>query len=167
MLVYAGLRGESPLEALRGVLTGKPGAVPSGTPVTVSGASGGSLASGTGIVAAGANTAVQVALRQVGQPYRWGGGEPGGFDCSGLISYAYNSAGMKIGRLTSWGFASSPKFRKVRMQEAMPGDVLWHPGHVVMFIGNGQIVEAPHAGAKVRTRSFRPSEFSLALHYVG
>lgn len=175
LLIYAGLRGENPLAALRSVLTGSPAPVPAGKPVTVDWLGGGDWGSGTfggtGIdPTTGAGTAaraVQIALAQVGKPYKWGGKGPASFDCSGLISYAYIQAGLLTGYLTSWGFASSPKFRKVGRQEVAAGDVLWRPGHVAMYIGNGQIVEAPRTGIPVRTRVVKPTEFALTLRYAG
>jgi cell wall-associated NlpC family hydrolase len=173
LLIYAGLRGENPLAALRGVLTGSPAPVPAGKPVTVelpnwsggTGDWGSGTFSGTG--AAGVGKAVSIALAQVGKPYKWGGKGPSVFDCSGLISYAYIQAGLMTGYLTSWGFATSTKFRKVKRQEVQAGDVLWRTGHVALYIGNGQIVEAPRTGIPVRTRTVKPTEFSLTLRFVG
>jgi cell wall-associated NlpC family hydrolase len=166
LLVYAGLRGESPLESLRGVLTGKPQPVPEGTPVTVSGASGGSLASGTAIVGSGAAaSAVPIALAQVGKPYRWGGTGPNSFDCSGLIYYSYRKAGLQAPPRTSWGYAGSRLFRQVSRAQVSAGDVCWHPGHVALAISNTQVVEAPHAGVPVRTREI--SGFVIYYRYVG
>jgi cell wall-associated NlpC family hydrolase len=173
LFVYAGLRGENPLASLRSVLTGSPAPLPAGKPVTVdvpawSGGSG-DWGSGdfSGTSATGVGHAVQVALAQVGKPYAWGKSGPNSFDCSGLVSYAYIQAGLLQSRLTSWGFASSPKFGKVRAQAAMPGDVVWKPGHVALVIGAGQIVEAPRTGIPVRTRTYRPTEFVLTLRYKG
>jgi cell wall-associated NlpC family hydrolase len=169
LLVYAGLRGENPLTALRSVLTGSPAPVQPSKPVTVDWLGGGDWGGGTfeGAPATGVGRAVQVALAQVGKPYRWGATGPDRFDCSGLISYAYMQAGLLQSRLTSWGFASSPKFGKVRAQAAAPGDVVWKPGHVALVIGPGQIVEAPRTGIPVRTRTYRPTEFPLTLRYKG
>lgn len=170
LLIYAGLRGENPLTALRGVLTGSPAPVPAGKPVTVDVPSdwgGGDFGTGTDAGTGIAARAVQIALAQVGKPYKWAGKGPDTFDCSGLVSYAYIHAGLMTSYLTSWGFATSPKFRKVKRQEVQPGDVLWRLGHVAMYIGNGQIVEAPRRGIPVRTRVVKPTEFSLTLRFVG
>jgi cell wall-associated NlpC family hydrolase len=166
LLVYAGLRGQQPLEALRGVLTGRVEPVPAGKPVDVPGAQDGAGASRTSIAVPGAvGRAVDIALQQVGKPYRWGGVGPNSFDCSGLISYAYNHAGIRIGRLTSLGFAVSPKFRKISRNDVQAGDVLYKPGHVALAISNSQLVEAPRTGIPVRTREI--SGFTMYLRYAG
>lgn len=172
LLIYAGLRGENPLAALRGVLTGSPAPVPAGKPVTVDWLGGGDWGGGTfgtdTTTATGTTAkAVQIALAQVGKPYKWGGKGPSSFDCSGLISYAYIQAGLLSSYMTSYGFSVSPKFRKVPRQSIQAGDVMWKMGHVALYIGNGQIVEAPHTGALVRTRMVGPREFSLVLRYAG
>lgn len=165
LLVYAGLRGESPLESLRGILTGSPAPVPSGKPVTLDLPA--DTASRTGVAASAvAGRAAQIALQQVGKPYRWGAVGPDRFDCSGLISYAYNHAGASgFGRMTSAGMAVSPKFRKISRSEVQAGDVLYKVGHVALAISNSQLVEAPRTGIPVRTRSI--SGFSMYLRYVG
>jgi cell wall-associated NlpC family hydrolase len=164
ILVYAGLRGENPLEALRSILTGSPAPVPSGRPVTLDVPSGGASV-GSGAVTGNLGKAVQVALAQVGKPYRWGGAGPNSFDCSGLISYAYRQAGMDIGRMTSATFAVSTRFRKISRAEVRAGDVLWKLGHVALATGPNSLVEAPRRGIPVRTRSI--SGFTMYLRYTG
>jgi cell wall-associated NlpC family hydrolase len=168
ILVYAGLRGESPLESLRGILTGSPAPVPKGTPVELVLPSAGSGGSGTLGVEPGssaiASKAASIALRQVGKPYRWGASGPDRFDCSGLISYAYRQAGSNIGRLTSWGFMISPRFKKISRGQVKAGDVLWKPGHVALAISSSALVEAPRTGIPVRTRAI--TGFSAYLRYA-
>ena len=165
ILVYAGLRGENPLEALRSVLTGSPAPIPSGTPVTLELPS--DTASRSGVASSAvAGRAAQIALQQVGKPYRWAAAGPDRFDCSGLISYAYNRAGASgFGRMTSAGMAVSPKFRKISRSDVQAGDVLWRVGHVALAISNSQLVEAPRTGIPVRTRAI--SGFTMYLRYVG
>ncbi|WP_433760098.1 DUF4226 domain-containing protein [Nocardia sp. CA-135398] len=109
--------------------------------------------------AAGASTAgqkaVEVAMAQQGDPYVWGAEGPGSFDCSGLMQYAAAQAGVKIPRVASAQYQQLPK---VNPADIRPGDLIFpdaqfnngNPGHVMMYIGNGQCVEAPHTGDVVK-----------------
>lgn len=95
-----------------------------------------------------AGIAVRAALSRLGMPYVWGATGPDRFDCSGLVQWAYRQAGINLDRTTydqiHHGFA-------VPRSHVQPGDLVFpHAGHVQMAIGNGLVVEAPHAGADVR-----------------
>ncbi|MGK5499557.1 NlpC/P60 family protein, partial [Streptomyces sp. URMC 125] len=97
-----------------------------------------------------ASAAVAAARRAVGAPYAWGQAGPHAFDCSGLTSWAYAQAGVSLPR-TSQGQLHAG--RRVPFEEALPGDlVVYGPdaGHVGMYVGGGQVVHAPHPGARVR-----------------
>ncbi|NDK89902.1 C40 family peptidase [Gordonia desulfuricans] len=86
-----------------------------------------------------AATAVRAALSQQGVPYAWGGTTPAGFDCSGLTQWAYRQAGMELPRLAQdQDTAGIP----VAQGDLMPGDLAVWDGHVAMYIGNQQLVEA-------------------------
>ena len=96
--------------------------------------------------------AVELARQQVGTPYVFGGEQPGGFDCSGLVQWTYGRLGVELPRTAAeqgrTGVAVSPA-------DAQPGDLVYfdHPGavdHIGIYAGNGQWVVAPHTGAKVR-----------------
>jgi peptidoglycan DL-endopeptidase CwlO len=106
--------------------------------------------------ATGADLAVQVALAQVGKAYVWGAAGTESFDCSGLTSFAWGRAGKRLPRVSRAQYAAT---RRVSRSELQPGDLLFfaRPGrpihHVGMYIGNGQMVEAPHRRARVRVRS--------------
>ncbi|MFI8566730.1 NlpC/P60 family protein [Rhodococcus sp. NPDC078407] len=105
--------------------------------------------------------AVQLAMDYLGLPYVWGGGNingpsGGGFDCSGLTSYAlFKASGGKVTlprtSETQWGVGT-----EVPMELAQPGDLLFAnwgpagPGHVAIYMGNGQMVHAPQRGDVVR-----------------
>jgi len=97
-----------------------------------------------------AAAAVRAALSQRGTPYVWGGTAPGGFDCSGLTQWAYRQAGLELPRLAqdqdTAGYA-------VARSELRPGDLAVWSGHVAMYVGNGQMVEAgdPVQVSPVRT----------------
>ncbi|RPA65189.1 NlpC/P60 family protein [Gordonia oryzae] len=86
-----------------------------------------------------AAAAVRAALSQQGVPYVWGGTDPRGFDCSGLTQWAYRQAGLELPRLAqeqdSAGFA-------VAQADLMPGDLAVWDGHVAIYVGNNQLVEA-------------------------
>lgn len=94
-----------------------------------------------------------VAHAQIGKPYVWGGESPaeGGFDCSGLIMYAFQQAGIKVpGRLTTYTMAKMGK--SVKGKRLRPGDWIITNGgkHVVMFVGGNRVIAAPRRGEVVQ-----------------
>ncbi|MEE3848832.1 C40 family peptidase [Gordonia sp. LSe1-13] len=93
--------------------------------------------------------AVRAALSQRGVPYVWGGTTPDGFDCSGFTQWAYRQAGVDLPRLAqdqdTAGFA-------VSQSDLAPGDLAVWDGHVAMYVGNNQLVEA---GDPVQTSPLR------------
>jgi cell wall-associated NlpC family hydrolase len=93
--------------------------------------------------------AVSVALAQVGKPYQWGAAGPGSFDCSGLVMYAYEAAGISLPHYTGAQWAATTQ---IPLADAQPGDLIFFNGlqHVGMYLGNGMMVDAPHTGAFVR-----------------
>ena len=111
-------------------------------------------------VAAGTagGVAVDWALAQVGTPYIWGGETPGvGFDCSGLIQAAYKVAGISLPRVAQDQYDGTAKLGSGNPVE--PGDLIFFGGgpsdvtHVGIYVGNGQMVDAPHTGADVRVEA--------------
>jgi peptidoglycan DL-endopeptidase CwlO len=103
-----------------------------------------------------ASAAVAYALSQVGKPYIWGGTGPAGYDCSGLVYAAYASAGIHIARTTYQWQQDGPV---VSLSQLQPGDLLFSagsdgtasdPGHVSMYLGNGQVVQATQQGQPVQ-----------------
>jgi cell wall-associated NlpC family hydrolase len=111
-------------------------------------------------VAAGTagGTAVDWALAQVGTPYIWGGETPGvGFDCSGLVQAAYKVAGISLPRVAQDQYDGTAKLGPGNPVE--PGDLIFFGAgpsdvtHVGIYVGNGQMVDAPHAGADVRVEA--------------
>jgi cell wall-associated NlpC family hydrolase len=103
-----------------------------------------------------AAAAIAFALRQVGKPYQWGADGPDGYDCSGLVYAAYAAAGIRIARTTFGWRQDGPQVPLSRIQ---PGDLLFSagsdgtaadPGHVVMYLGGGQVIQAPQTGQDVQ-----------------
>ncbi|WP_246816682.1 C40 family peptidase [Corynebacterium sp. HMSC29G08] len=103
--------------------------------------------------AAGA-AAAEIAKSQVGTPYSWGGSAPGGFDCSGLTSWAYHQAGVEIPRVA----ADQRVGRQVSYEELAPGDLVVWSGHVAMYTGDGMMVEA---GSPVQMNPVRTDNIGM------
>jgi cell wall-associated NlpC family hydrolase len=130
------------------------------------------------VIGGGAATVIARALAQLGMPYAWGGGNANGptrgirdggvadsygdyakvgFDCSGLMIYAF--AGVGVGLPHYSGYQANAG-RRVPLSQMAPGDMLfWATGgrihHVALYIGNGQMVEAPYSGSRVRIAPVR------------
>lgn len=93
---------------------------------------------------------VQVAKSYVGARYVHGGSSPSGFDCSGLTSYVYKKAvGKTLPRSSS---AQRSAGTPVPRSKARPGDLIWTPGHVAIYIGNGRQIDAGRPGTGVVQR---------------
>jgi cell wall-associated NlpC family hydrolase len=116
-----------------------------------------STASSGHVASGNAGKAISAALTQIGVPYVWGGEQEGkGFDCSGLMQWAFRSAGINLPRTSEQQMKVGVDVDKQHIQ---PGDLLFpEPGHVMMAIGNGKLVEAPHTGLDVRVRSYNLGE---------
>jgi cell wall-associated NlpC family hydrolase len=86
----------------------------------------------------------------VGDPYVWGAAGPDAFDCSGLVMWAYAQAGVS---LPHYSGAQYDDTIHIPMSDLEPGDLVFpaDPGeHVAIYIGNGDIVQAPYTGANVQ-----------------
>jgi cell wall-associated NlpC family hydrolase len=102
-----------------------------------------------------AGVALNAALSKLGSWYSYGAAGPSTFDCSGLMQWAYAQAGVSIPR-TSQAQAGAGTSVGTNIANARPGDLIIYYGdmhHVGMYVGNGQIVHAPHTGAQVRYES--------------
>ena len=121
-----------------------PALASTGTPVA------GVVAAPAAAATPAAQIAVNTALAQQGDPYVWGGAGPDGFDCSGLMQYAYASAGIYLPHSSSM---QSTIGTPVAYSDLQPGDLVFFyspVSHVAMYIGNGQIVQASTYGQPVQ-----------------
>lgn len=110
---------------------------------------------------------VAKAKSYLGIPYVWGGTNPSvGLDCSGLTSLVYASFGYNIGRTT---YNQDVTGRHVPLSSLKPGDLIleYGKGHVTMYIGNGQQIEAPQPGDVVKISNVPYSSGAMyGLRYV-
>jgi cell wall-associated NlpC family hydrolase len=108
--------------------------------------------------------AAGVALSYIGTPYVWAGSSPGGFDCSGLVMYAYSKMGVSLphSSYAQWNVGTA-----VPKDQLQAGDIVFFDGlgHEGIYIGNGQFVHAPHTGDVVKVSNLDSG--SYAYSYVG
>jgi cell wall-associated NlpC family hydrolase len=93
--------------------------------------------------------AVEFATAQVGKPYQWGAEGPAAYDCSGLTSRAWASAGLTIPRTSQQQWK---RLRHVDAEDMRPGDLIIYfedASHVGMYVGDGRVVHAPRPGRTV------------------
>jgi cell wall-associated NlpC family hydrolase len=90
---------------------------------------------------------VATARAQLGKPYRWGGVGPSAFDCSGLTRYAWAAAGVHLPHSSRGQFAS---LKRVDMDDMQPGDLVYRPGHIGIYVGGGLMIHAPQSGYRVQ-----------------
>ena len=102
------------------------------------------------VVNGSASGVAGIALKYLGTPYVYGGTSPSGFDCSGFTQYVYRQAGVNLPR-TSGSQASAGQ--RVSVSNLKSGDLLYGPGHVGIYIGNGQFVHSPVSGQSVKVQS--------------
>lgn len=99
----------------------------------------------------GKQRAVLAAMSQLGVPYRSIASEPGvGFDCSGLTIWAFGEAGLEIPRTSGDQFRAATE---IELAEAEPGDFVYYPGHISIYLGLGTMVHAPNSGSHVEAVS--------------
>ncbi|MGW1790135.1 NlpC/P60 family protein [Streptomyces tubercidicus] len=106
--------------------------------------------------------AVSFAYSALGKPYVWGATGPSGYDCSGLTQAAWKAGGVALPRTTYTQISSGPR---VARSQLAPGDlVFFYSGisHVGLYIGDGQMIHAPHPGAPVRIAPIDQMPFAAA-----
>ncbi|MGZ5364173.1 MAG: NlpC/P60 family protein, partial [Mycobacterium sp.] len=95
-------------------------------------------------------TVIQAALSRIGSPYSWGGSGPSAFDCSGLVMWSFQQAGISLPH-SSQALASGGA--PVSLDQMQPGDVVNYysdASHTAIYIGNGMMVHASTYGTPVR-----------------
>jgi cell wall-associated NlpC family hydrolase len=90
-------------------------------------------------------------VRQVGVPYRYGGNTTGGFDCSGLVQYAYASAGKRLPRTTAdlWRHTHPVPGEDLEVGDVLFFDIEGKVAHVGLYLGQRRFVHAPASGREV------------------
>ena len=105
---------------------------------------------------------MNAAQSQRGVPYVWGGATPGeGFDCSGLTMWAWSQAGVSLAHGATEQYY---EIEHVSMSDLQPGDLIFYGDsyllyHVVMYIGDGMVVQAEETGTNVMDTPIPPGAF--------
>ena len=109
----------------------------------------------------GASAAISFARAQIGEPYLWAAAGPDSWDCSGLTQMAWAQAGVNLSHYTGFQWDETSR---VALGDLQPGDLVFFGDsgptshHVGLYVGNDQMIEAPHAGAFVRYASIWRSD---------
>ena len=119
--------------------------------------------------APGANKAIAYAKAQIGKPYQWGAAGPNSFDCSGLTMMAWQQAGVSFPHLAQDQYDMT---QRESISEALPGDLIFfgtpsNVYHVGIYIGNGQMIDAPETGQNVSVQSIYWSDLLGAGRVTG
>ncbi|NUR04307.1 MAG: C40 family peptidase [Streptomyces sp.] len=122
-----------------------------------------------------AGNLVDIAKGELGVPYVWGGASTSGFDCSGLMQWIYGQAGIKIPRTSR---EQKKAGISVPLSQAQPGDLLLYTyygsasnpppdNHIGMYVGPGQMIDAPRPGKSVEYDPIDMSALSGVVHIAG
>ncbi|ETJ05462.1 MAG: hypothetical protein Q605_AUC00489G0001 [Actinomyces urogenitalis DORA_12] len=92
---------------------------------------------------------IDYGMQFLGVPYVWGASSPTAFDCSGFVSYVYASIGVSIPHQSS-AIRNMAGASVVSASEAQAGDIMWWPGHVGLYAGDGMVLESVPGGVTYR-----------------
>jgi murein DD-endopeptidase len=111
------------------------------------------------------------AIAQVGKPYRYGGADLKGFDCSGLVFYVHQDLGVQVPRTAAEQYKMS---KPVNIHQLLPGDLLFfrttrskRVTHVGVYAGGGRFVHAPQTGEKIEIRELSDEYYGKRLVGAG
>lgn len=132
-------------------LTESGAAAPNNRTSGSSGSGGGKQpASSSGTVSGSVQALINVAKSKVGSPYVWGSKGPNSFDCSGFIYWSLNQVGVRQSYLTSSGWRSIGKYKKIsNYDDIQPGDIIVEKGHMGIAAENGTVIDASSGNGKV------------------
>lgn len=113
--------------------------------------------------------AAAVAKDMIGVPYKWGGTAPSGFDCSGLVQYSYNKAGLSVPRNSRAQYGAS---KHISLRQATTGDLVFFKfdgriSHVGIYLEGGRFVHAPSRGKRVEIASLSQAPYKKAFVTAG
>ncbi len=109
-----------------------------------------------------ARIAVQEAYDQIGKPYQWGAAGPNSFDCSGLTMWSWRKAGVSLPHSSRAQYSAT---RRVAREDLQPGDLVFFGSpihHVGIYIGDGNMINAPETGKNVGIRSMNRRDYAGA-----
>lgn len=109
--------------------------------------------------------AAVIAVRQVGVPYRYGGDGTDGFDCSGLVHYAYARAGKAVPRTTGdlWRRTRPVQGTELEVGDIVFFDIAGKVSHVGLYLGSGRFVHAPSTGREVTVADLQSGYYRNAF----